>query len=82
MTMSASGSRKKAVPPTAAPGELYTPLTAATLPPFPPTPQSKEIQMDIARGDNPGNNNIAFATISIQTVKTLKIHESDLYYSD
>ena len=80
--MSASGSRKKAVPLTAAPGELCTPLTVATLPPLFPTPQPKKVQMNNAGGNNPGDNNIAVATIPIQTVKTLKIHKPDLYYSD
>ena len=80
--MSASGSGKKAVPSTTAPSELRTPLTAATLPPLPPTPQFKEVQIDNARGDNPENNDIAVVTIPIQTVKTLKIHELDFYYSD
>ena len=80
--MSASGSGKKAVPPTATPGELRTPLTVATLssPPF--TPQSKEIQIDDAGSDNPRDNDVAVTTTPIQTVKTLKIHEPDFYYSD
>ena len=38
--------------------------------------------MDNTRGDNPGNNDVAVATISIQTVKTLKIYEPDFYYSN
>ena len=80
--MSASSSGKRAVPPTAAPDELRTPLTAATLPLLSPTPQSKKVQMDNVGGDNPGNNNVAVATTSIQTVKTLKIHELDFYYSN
>ena len=80
--MLASGSEKKAVPPTAASGELRTPFTAATLPPLPPTPQSKEIWMDDAGGDDLGNNNVAVATIPIQTVKILKIHKLNLYYGD
>ena len=63
--MSASGSGKKAVPPTAALGELHTPLTAATLPPLIPIPQSKKVQIDAAGGDNPGDNNVAVATTPI-----------------
>ena len=82
MTMSASGSVKKVLPPTAALGELRTPLMAATLPLFPPIPQSNEVWMDDAGSDNLGDNNVAVATTSIQTVKTLKIHKPDFYYGD
>ena len=63
--MLASGSRKRAVLPIAAPGELRTLLMAAILPPLPLTPQSKEVQMDDAGGDDPGNNNVAVATTPI-----------------
>ena len=80
--MLASGSGKRAVLPTAAPDELRTSLMAATLPPLLPTPQSKEVWMDDAWGDNPGDNDVAVATTPIQTVKTLKIHKPDFYYGD
>ena len=80
--MLASGSKKKAVPPTAAPSKLRTPLTAGTLPPLLPTPQSKEVWMDNARGNNLGNNNIAVTTTLIQMIKILKIYEFDFYYGD
>lgn len=93
--MSASG--KRAVPPTAAPGELRTLLPATPLPPLSPaqpaTPRQApirqatapmgEVQMQDAGGDdNPSNNDIAVATTPIHTVKTLKIHEPDLYWGD
>ena len=65
MTMLASSSEKKAVPPTAALGELRTPFTAAILPLLPPIPQSKEVWMDDAGGDNPSDNNVAVATTPI-----------------
>ena len=54
----------------------------AILPLLLPTPQSKEVQMDNAGSDNPGDNDVAVVTIPIQTVKTLKIHESNPYYGD
>ena len=82
MTMSASNSGKRAVPLIVVLGELCTPLTVATLPLPPFTPQSKEVQMDDAGGDDLGNNNIAVATTPIQIVKTLKIYEPDLDYGN
>ena len=53
------------MPPTAAPGELHTLFTAATLPLLPPTSQSKEIQIDNAGGDDLGDNDVAVATTPI-----------------
>ena len=47
-----------------------------------PTPQTKEIQMNNAEDDNSGNNNVAVITISIQTVKILKIYKPDFYYGN
>ena len=38
--------------------------------------------MDNAGGDDPGNNDVAVATTSIQMVKTLKIHEPNFYYGN
>ena len=80
--MSASGSRKKVMLLTVVPDELHTPLTAAILSSFFFTPQSKEVQMDNAGGDNPGNNDVAVTTTPIQMIKTLKIYKPNLYYSD
>lgn len=42
----------------------------------------KEIQMQNAEKDNNLSNNIAVAIISIQTIKTLKIHKPDFYWDD
>ena len=80
--MSASDSGKRAVFSTAITNELRTPLMAGTLQPLPPTPQVKEVQIDNAGGDDPGNNNIAVATTLIQMVKILKIHKPDFYYNN
>ena len=70
------------MPPTTASGKLRILLTVATLPLFSLTLQSKEVQIDDAGGNGPGDNNIAVATTLIQTVKTLKIYELDFYYGD
>ena len=45
--------------------DLRTPQTAGTLLLLLPTPQSKEIWIDNAGGDNPSNNNVAVATTPI-----------------
>ena len=80
--MLASNRGKKVVPPIVAPNELYTSLTVGTLPPFPLTPQTKEVQMNNAGDDNLGNSNVAVTTIPIQIVKILKFYKLNLYYGN
>ena len=63
--MSASSSGKRIVPLIAAPGELRTPLMAATLPLLLPIPQFNEVQINNAGGDNLNDNNIAIAITPI-----------------
>ena len=82
MTMSASGSGKRAMLSTAVPSELRTPLIVATLLPLSLTPQSKEVQINNAGDNNSGDNDVAVAITPIQMVRTLKIHKLDLYYNN
>ena len=67
---------------TAGPNELCTPFTVDTLLPFPLIPWTKEAQIDDAKDDDSGDNNIAVAATLTQIVKALKIHKPNLYYSN
>ena len=49
----------------AALNKLWIPLTASTSPPLPLILQSKEVQIDNIKSDNPSDNNIAVATTLI-----------------
>ena len=80
--MSASNSRKRTMLPMAAPSELCILLTAGTLLPLFFTPQTKEVQINNAKDNILGNNNIADTITLIKTVKILKIHKLNLYYGN
>ena len=83
--MSASVSKKKSVPSMARPGELHTLLITDILLPLPSTPQpvfTKKVQMSNGEDSNPNNDNVAVVTTFIQTIKTLKIHKLNFYYSN
>ena len=81
-TISASSSKKKAVSPTAALGELCILLTTGTLLLLLSTFQTKKIQMQEAGNSYSDIDDIAVTTTFIQMVETLKIYKLDFYYSN